>query len=82
MVYEQLLTRTAHEVVFYRYHEATELCRLDLVLCDTIPPIHQTCRKLLAQVVPFLKPLVAKQSTKPSMIFRAADESQLQSVGR
>jgi hypothetical protein len=81
MVYERLLTRTTHEVVLHRYHEATELCRLVLVLCDAIPPIHQTYRELHVEVVSFLKPLAAKQSTKPSIIVRAADESQLQRLG-
>jgi len=77
-VYELLLTRShRRKVAFRRFGDAEEHCRLTFVLRDNIPPIHQTCRQLHSEVVSFLKPVAAKQSSIPRIIVRASDYRQL-----
>jgi hypothetical protein len=73
MVYECLLTRSHHEIVFQRDQSTKEHSRLTLMLRDAIPPIHHTCRQLHTEVVSLLKPIIDKQPPMPHVIAQVSE---------
>lgn len=64
MVYEKFLDRTWITLTEDRSPKLNSRPGLALVMQDSIPPIHLTCRSLLDEVVSFLKPLVSRSQIR------------------